>query len=128
MYYVDRRLRPLEVGTAVPPPPFASWQRPTAPLPAEPLIHAAALAWVSDGPVIGVVAGQLDLPDAPGKGASLNHAIWWHAPPRWDGWLLYAAEARAAFADRGLQMGRIYAADGTLLASVAQETLFPTRA
>jgi acyl-CoA thioesterase II len=127
MAYVVRRGIWGELSARVPPPPFRTWHRPCAPLPEDPLIHAAAMAWLSDGPIIGVVGGQLQLPETPGRGATLNQSIWWHAPPRWDGWLLYACEAHAAFADRGLQLGRMYAEDGTLLASVAQETLFPTR-
>jgi acyl-CoA thioesterase-2 len=55
------------------------------------------------------------------KAASLDHAMWWHRPVRADEWVLYLQESPSASGARGLGMGRLFSADGTLVASVAQE-------
>jgi acyl-CoA thioesterase-2 len=40
-----------------------------------------------------------------------------------DDWLLYVMQSPNAFGARGLNFGRIYTREGTLVASVAQEGL-----
>ena len=59
--------------------------------------------------------------------ASLDHALWFHRPFRADEWLLYAQETPNLNGARGFARGLIYAADGTLVASVAQEGLVRLR-
>jgi acyl-CoA thioesterase-2 len=49
--------------------------------------------------------------------------MWLHQPMRADEWLLYVEDSPAASGGRGLVRGLIYARDGTLVASVAQEGL-----
>jgi hypothetical protein len=36
------------------------------------------------------------------QGASLDHAVWLHAPARFDGWMLYASDSPVAVAGRAL--------------------------
>lgn len=101
------------------------WLRAAGRLPDDPVVHLAMLAYMSDisllHPVLvrHGVAFMLD----PVMGASLDHAIWFHRPLRADEWLLYDAWSPSAGGGRGLAMGRIFATDGTLVASVAQEGL-----
>ena len=59
--------------------------------------------------------------------ASLDHALWFHAPFRADDWLLYVQDSPRASGARGLNRGSIYSRDGTLVASVAQEGLIRPR-
>ena len=59
--------------------------------------------------------------------ASLDHALWFHRPFRADEWLLYAQDSPNLHGARGFARGLIYAADGTLVASVAQEGLMRER-
>ena len=59
--------------------------------------------------------------------ASLDHAMWFHRDFRMDDWLLHAMESPSAAHARGMNRGLIYAADGTLVASVAQEGLIRRR-
>ncbi len=59
--------------------------------------------------------------------ASLDHALWFHRPLRADEWLLYSMKSPNAEGGRGFNTGRMYAADGTLVASVAQESLMRVR-
>ena len=53
--------------------------------------------------------------------------MWFHRPFRADEWLLYAQDSPNAGGARGFARGLIFAADGTLVASVAQEGLIRER-
>ena len=55
--------------------------------------------------------------------ASLDHAMWFHREVKIDDWLLYAMDSPNASGSRGLARGQIFARDGTLVASTAQEGL-----
>lgn len=57
------------------------------------------------------------------NGASLDHAIWFHAPVQFQNWHLYAMDAPWTGQGRSFNRGAIYAQDGRLVASVAQEGL-----
>jgi len=59
-------------------------------------------------------------------GASLDHALWVHAPVRIDEWLLHVQESTRASDGRGLTTGRFYTRSGVLVASVAQEIFIKT--
>jgi acyl-CoA thioesterase II len=108
-----------------PRPEQAVWVRTRAPLPDDPAIHRAALAYISDLTIQESILRAHGLPWAtPGlKIASLDHAMWWHRPGRVDDWLLYVQESPSAQSGRGLATGRIYSREGELLASSAQEIM-----
>jgi acyl-CoA thioesterase II len=55
--------------------------------------------------------------------ASLDHALWLHDDFRADEWLLYCTDSPWSGRARGINRGLIYARDGRLVASVAQEGL-----
>ena len=55
--------------------------------------------------------------------ASLDHAMWFHHPPRFDDWVLYSTESPIAHAARGLILGAMFTQEGTQIASVVQEGL-----
>jgi len=59
--------------------------------------------------------------------ASLDHALWIHRPFRADQWLLYSQDSPNLHGARGFSRGLIFATDGTLVASVAQEGLVRER-
>ena len=104
-------------------PHQAVWLRAIRPLPDDPNLHRAALAYASDYSILEPILRGHGIPWAtPGlKAASLDHAMWWHRFGRVDEWLLYVQESPNAIGGRGLSLGRIYSRDGALLASVAQE-------
>jgi len=99
------------------------WMRPKGTLPEDPALHAAAIIFASDRGLLSTVARYHGLPYDRTASASLDHALWFHRPPRWDGWLLYTTTSHAAHNGRALVFGTMYSQDGTLLASVAQEGL-----
>lgn len=55
--------------------------------------------------------------------ASLDHAMWFHAPIRFEDWHLYTMDAPFTGGARGFNRGSIHSHDGVLVASVAQEGL-----
>jgi acyl-CoA thioesterase-2 len=99
------------------------WLKAVGPLPDDPLIHAAVLAYASDYTLLETVLRRHGLAwtDRRLRPASLDHAMWFHRPARVDDWILYDQESPSASGGRGLALGRMYAADGTLVATVAQE-------
>ena len=99
----------------------ALWIRPRGTLPADPLLHAAVLAFASDRGLLSTAARPHGLMWGARQGASLDHALWLHGPVRLDGWMLSLSESPMAVAGRGLVFGAIYARSGSRLASVAQE-------
>jgi acyl-CoA thioesterase-2 len=55
--------------------------------------------------------------------ASIDHAMWFHRSVRVDDWLLYAIDSPSASGARGFTRGSVFARDGRLVASAAQEGL-----
>ena len=106
-------------------PSQAVWVRVRRPIPDDPAIHRAALAYLSDLTIQESILRAHGVAWAtPGlKVASLDHAMWWHRHGRVDEWMLYVQESPNARGGRGLATGRIYSADGALLANVAQEIM-----
>ncbi len=99
------------------------WMRSVGALPADPLVHAAVMAYASDYSLLeptlrrhGVAWSDRRL-----RAASLDHAMWFHRPARMDEWVLYSQESPSAQGGRGLGLGRMFTADGSLAATVAQE-------
>jgi acyl-CoA thioesterase-2 len=99
-----------------------SWFRARAPLPDDPVIHRAVLAYLSDMQLLGtsIMPHGLSWMRGEVKSASLDHAIWFHAPFRADEWLLYHCESPWSGGSRGFNTGQIFQ-HGRLVASVAQE-------
>jgi len=99
------------------------WLRARGPLPDDPVIHAAVLAFASDYPLLEPVLRRHGIAwrDPRLRPASLDHAMWFHRAPRADDWVFYTMISPSASGGRGLGAGRMFTADGTLMASVAQE-------
>ena len=100
-----------------------TWFRVAGELTDDPVVHAAALTFVSDLTLLSAGFARLGggWPDF--IGASLDHAVWFHRPVRADDWLLYETDSPAASSGRALCFGQIWAADGAHVATVAQEGL-----
>ena len=100
-----------------------SWLRAVAPLPDDPALHRAVLAYASDFSLLGTCALPHGLSWSRGEmvSASLDHAVWFHDEFRADEWVLYATDSPWTGGGRGFNRGRIFTRDGRLVASVAQE-------
>lgn len=99
------------------------WLRAIGPMPDDPLVHAAVLAYCSDYSLLEPVLRRHGLAwsDRRLRAASLDHAMWFHRPARVDDWTLFTQTSPSASSGRGLATGRMFSADGQLIASVAQE-------
>lgn len=101
------------------------WFRTRSPIEDDVLLRACVLAFISD---IGLVSaarppGPAQRP-SPGAAASLDHALWFHRPGDPHQWHLYDAVGISHNDARGFARGSITAPDGTLVASVVQESLW----
>jgi len=101
------------------------WVRVTGGLSDEPLQHLAAFTYASDLTLLGAALVPHDLTlSSPGlQPASLDHTVWFHRPFRADEWWLYDQWSPTATGGRGLALARVFAMDGRLVATVAQEGL-----
>ena len=131
------RQSPIEVRTAdpdgLPPgdtPRRRVWVKPRGELPDIEAVHAAVLAYASDMGLIATarIPHNLPRPSAGqsrfmGASASLDHAMWFHRPPRFDGWMLYTSESPIAHAARAMIYAQMWRQDGVRVASVVQEGL-----
>ena len=107
----------------------AVWMRVAAPLPDDPALHRAMLAYMSDMTLLdtALVPHGRSVFDADIQAASLDHALWFHRPPRADEWLLYAEDSPSASGARGFARGAFFDRSGRLVASAAQEGLIRRR-
>lgn len=95
----------------------------------DPVLHACGLAFMSDAAPTS--AARSCHPDSVGNvsdrglfvGASLDHAVWFHRPTRVTDWHWFDMRSAGIRGARGLVSGEILAADGTHVASMAQEIL-----
>jgi acyl-CoA thioesterase-2 len=99
------------------------WMRVAGRLPDDGAVHAAALTFVSDLTLLSAGLARVGGWGDETVGASLDHAVWFHAPVRADEWFLYETDSPAASGGLALCFGQIWAADGTHVATVAQEGL-----
>ena len=113
---------PREGGSAL-------WMRAVGPLPDEPMIHRALLAYASDHGLLrtGLVPHGLSFASRRVRAASLDHAMWFHRDFRFDDWLLYVTDSPSACGARALCRGSVYTQDGRLVASTAQEGMVRVR-
>lgn len=105
------------------PPHQLTWLRSRTDLGDDPGIHACALIYLSDLTLTRTAHMPLRRPGLVRIGASLDHTIWFHRPFRADEWLLFDQTASSYAGARSLSHGRMFTADGVLVASVAQEAL-----
>ncbi|MDA0961464.1 MAG: acyl-CoA thioesterase II [Proteobacteria bacterium] len=128
------RERPIELREVAPrdfidPAPCGDanqlWFRMEAAKGQPPQMQHCLLAYASDMNLLGSSLRPHGLTWFQGKvmTASLDHAMWFHAPIDFGDWHLYALDAPFTGGARGFNRGLIYGRDGTLVASTAQEGL-----
>lgn len=125
-----RPVEPMELPPRKRPPHSASWFKTLAPLSDDIRMHQAILAYASDSTLLGTATlphGLHHISNPNLQMASLDHGLWIHEEFRADEWLLYATDAPWTGHARGFNRGQIFARDGRLVASVAQEGLMRLR-
>jgi acyl-CoA thioesterase-2 len=121
-----RMVQPIDYHAPRPEQPVRQiWFRAVARLPDDEMLHRRLLAYVSDFFLLDTTT----LPHGTSflrpslVMASIDHAMWFHRPLRVDEWLLYAMESPSASGARGFARASVFAGDGRLVASAAQEGL-----
>jgi len=101
------------------------WFRVARQIDEQPWLHHCLMAYASDMALLGTgnrphgvswLTGEL-------MSASLDHAMWFHAPLDFSAWHLYSMDSPYAGGARSFNRGSIYDSGGKLIASVAQEGL-----
>jgi acyl-CoA thioesterase-2 len=126
--------RPIEVRPVVPlnplrpdvrPPHRELWYRANGTLADTPALHQYLLAYASDFNFLGTSMQPHGVSWLSPKMqvASLDHAMWFHRPFRFDDWLLYTIDSPSSHGGRGFVRGRFFDRQGRLVASTAQEGL-----
>jgi acyl-CoA thioesterase-2 len=109
------------------------WVKLVDPLPDEANVHVCGLAFSSDTVQFSSARSlhPLQVPQEEYRdrfmGASLDHAMWFHRPARADQWHLYEWDCHGLTGARGMTVGNLFAADGSHVASIAQEVLLRER-
>jgi len=86
-------------------------------------LQQCALAFLSDSTLLFNAVRRHGQPFATHRTTSLDHALWFHRVPDCSDWLLYDQCSPAAADGRGINQGFIFATDGSLLATAAQESM-----
>jgi acyl-CoA thioesterase-2 len=132
------RARPIEARSAdartyfvggAKPPQAQVWFRCRSPIGDDPRLHQVILAYASDMNLLSTAMRPHGVHwNTPGlQSASLDHAMWFHRPSKFNDWHLYVQESPSASGGRGFIRALIYDQDGRLAASVAQEGLMRMR-
>ena len=111
-------------------PVSQNWFRCRTPIGDDAHMHQVILAYASDMNLLSTAMRPYAVHwQTPGfQSASLDHAMWFHRPTDFNQWHLYVHDSPSASDGRGLIRGQIFAEDGTLVASVAQEGLMRMKA
>lgn len=101
------------------------WLRANGALPDDERLHRLVLTWASDLNLMhtGLLPFGIGWSDPRLQTASLDHALWFHAPFRVDDWLLCAMESPVAGGALTLARADLFTSEGTLVASMAQQGL-----
>ena len=86
------------------------WSRVVQPLPDDPVLHACALAYISD---FGSGFADLSIPGLPRAGPASIHSLWFRDPVRADDWVLRGNVAAHGGGARGMYAGSMRDASGT---------------
>jgi acyl-CoA thioesterase-2 len=121
-----RMVQPVDYVNPRPAPPVRQiWVRAVGALGDDEMLHRRLLAYVSDFFLLdtATLPHGTSFLKASLIMATIDHAMWFHRPLRVDEWLLCAMESPSASGARGFARASIFARDGRLVASAAQEGL-----
>ena len=130
--------RPIEIRAVDPnnplnpdvrPPHKQVWYRAAGKLPDSPNVHQYLLAYASDFHFLTTALNPhgVSVWSRSMQVASLDHAMYFHRPFRFDDWLLYVIDSPSANGARGLVRGQFFDRQGRLVASTVQEGLMRRR-
>jgi acyl-CoA thioesterase II len=123
-----RRITPAEPVKDHEPAVWLGWLRPRAALDADPLLHAAALAFLAEYRSHWAVERRLGAEFPHTDIRLLDFALWVHRPARWDDWRLVRTSSDIGVNGRCLSRREIFERSGALVASAAWQAELTTAA
>jgi acyl-CoA thioesterase-2 len=117
----SRRITPPEPVKDHEPATWLGWLRPRAPLGDDPLLHAAALAFLAEYRSHWAVERRLGPAFPRTEITCLDHALWVHRAVRFDDWWLVKTDSDVGVGGRCLSRREIFTRDGACVASAAWE-------
>ena len=103
------------------------WIRATDPVPDDQRMQQVVLAYASDWTLLGTSLRPHGVHWDQLQSASLDHAMWFHRPIDANAWHLFDQLSPSTSGGRGMNLGYLYNADGSLVATCAQEGLMRMR-
>lgn len=99
------------------------WLKAAGPMPADQVLHTAAMIYASDTTVLDSIITTHGLSWGWDRifAVTINHSVWFHRPIDFADWLLYSTTSPVAAESRGLGMGHFFDRSGRVVATVAQE-------
>jgi acyl-CoA thioesterase II len=125
-----RPVQPVNPFEPIPQQPTTqNWFRADGQVPSGQALRAALFAYATDMTLLDtcLLPHAISWTDPKLQAASLDHAIWFHQDPDPSAWHLFDQSSPAASGGRGLNIGKIFCADGRLVATVVQEGLIRYR-
>ncbi len=122
-------VRPVDISRYLDPqkasPVQHVWLRPTGALPDDLAVHQCAIAFATDISLLdtALVPHGRTIFDPRLALASIDHALWFHKPAKFDDWVLYSTDSPMTHGARGFTRGTLFTRSGELIASAAQEGL-----
>ena len=105
------------------PPNQLTWFKSRTALPDDPVIHAAALTYISDLTLTRTAHMPLRDEMYHRVGASLDHNLWFYNDLRADQWMLFDQHTSVYHGARAMSYGHLFGSDGKLAAFISQEAL-----
>ena len=99
------------------------WMKAAGEMPADPVLHTAAMVYASDTTVLDSIITTHGLSWGWDRifAVTINHSVWFHRQVDFGDWVLYSTTSPVAAESRGLGMGHFFNPAGEVVATVAQE-------
>jgi acyl-CoA thioesterase-2 len=99
------------------------WLKAAGEMPADPVLHTAAMIYSSDTTVLDTIITTHGLSWGWDRifAVTVNHSVWFHRQVDFADWVLYSTASPVAAESRGLGMGHFFNRSGQVIATVVQE-------
>jgi acyl-CoA thioesterase-2 len=99
------------------------WMKSEGPMPADPVLHNAALVYSSDTTILDSIITRHGLSWGWDRifAVTMDHTVWFHRPVHFDDWVLYSTTSPVLNDSRGLGTGHFFDSAGQMIATVVQE-------
>lgn len=121
--YVDAPPRAAQ-DLPAPPPQLRLWWKPTDPVPADPVLHACLLTYLSGTTMVEAPLVMRRATQASTFNALIDHAIWFQRPVDLSDWVLSDQVSPSGIGGRGLATATMYNRAGQLVCVATQELYF----